>query len=342
MAAARAPGRRPEVSIGDALRIMRALNLPSQLLSELVPMLSLEVEVSAVPGAGVAEPQPPPIVSTATPAGPGTRLAPTPPAGPTPAPLPETPAAAARPTELVTQPPLPYAGAPPRRVAPLSQLVPSPAGRPRRPADLLAPERQRAVLGALCASRRADGEIDVDAVVRRIAAGEAVADIPRRLVLTTRLGVRLLVDIGAGMTPFVRDAERLVDQADQLVGSDALERLSFEGSPLGPRGVGNGPAWHWKPYAELKPMPPGRPVLAVTDLGLGGRTPAPSIALESWRDFAAAVRASGSRLVVLVPYPEGRWPRALRSSVAIVRWDRTTSIRDAIAAAASSAAGGMR
>jgi hypothetical protein len=178
--------------------------------------------------------------------------------------------------------------------------------------------------------------------VDRIAAGEAVADIPRRLVLTTRLGVRVLVDIGAGMTPFVRDAERLVAQADQLVGSDALERLSFEGSPLGPRGVGNGAAWHWKPYAALNPMPRGRPVLALTDLGLGGRTPAPSTAMESWREFAATVRAAGGRLVLLVPYPEGRWPRALRSSMAIVRWDRTTSIRDAIAAAASSAAGGMQ
>jgi hypothetical protein len=343
MAGARAAGRRPEVSIGDALRIMRTLNLPSGLLSELVPMLSLEVEARAVPDVGAAEPRRlPTVASTAATRGPGARPAPGPPPGPAPAPLPETPAAAARPTELVTQPPLPYAGAPPRRVAALSELIPTPAGRPRRPADLLAPERQRAVLSALCSSRRADGEIDVDAVVSRIAAGEAVPDIPRRLVLTTRLGVRLLVDTGAGMTPFLRDAERLVAQAEQLVGSDALERLSFEGSPLGPSGVGDGPAWDWKRYEELKPLPLGRPVLAVTDLGLGGRTPAPSIAVESWREFAATVRTAGSRLVLLVPYPEGRWPAALRSSVAIVRWDRTTSIRDAIAAAASSAAGGAR
>jgi hypothetical protein len=291
---------------------------------------------------GAAEPpRPPSPVRTAAMHGPGARLSAPPPAGPIPAPLPETPAASARPTELVPQPPLPYAGTPPRRVAPLSELLPTPAGQPRRPADLLAPERQRAVLGALCSSRRADGEIDVDAVVGRIAAGEAVPDIPRRLVLTTRLGVRLLVDIGAGMTPFARDAERLVAQAEQLVGSDALERLSFEGSPLGPRGVGNGPAWDWQPYSDLKPLPLGRPVLAVTDLGLGGRTPAPSTAVESWRDLAATVRAAGSRLVLLVPYPQARWPRALRASVAIVRWDRTTSIRDAIAAA-SSAAGGAR
>jgi hypothetical protein len=342
MASARAAGRRPEVSIGDALRIMRALNLPSQLLSELVPMLSLEVEARAAPRVAGTEPQRPPIASTMPTTGTGAHLAPPPAAGPTAAPLPETPAAAARPTELVTQPPLPYAGAPPRRVAPLSKLVPAPAGRPRRPADLLAPERQRAILGALCSSRRADGEIDVDAVVSRIGTGEAIADIPRRLVLTTRLGVRLLVDIGTGMTPFLRDAERLVAQAAQLVGSDALERLSFDGSPLGSSGLGDGPAWDWKPYAELQPMPPGRPVLAVTDLGLGGRTPSPSIAVESWRDFAAIVRAAGSRLVLLVPYSERRWPRALRSSVAIVRWDRTTSIRDAVAAAASSAAGGTR
>ena len=225
---------------------------------------------------------------------------------------------------------------------PLIELVPAPAVRPRPPADLLAPERQRAVLSALCSSRRADGEIDVDTVVSRIAAGEAVPDIPRRLVLTTRLGVRLLVDTGAGMTPFLRDAERIVAQAEQLVGPDGVERLSFDGSPLGPRGVGNGPAWDWTPYGELKPLPLGRPVLAVTDLGLGGRTPAPSLAVESWREFAATVRTGGSRLVLLVPYPEARWPPALRSSVATVRWDRATSIRDAIAAAASSAAGGGR
>ena len=217
-----------------------------------------------------------------------------------------------------------------------------PAGRPRRPADLLAPARQRAVLSTLLSSRRADGEIDVDALVSRIAAGEAVPDIPRRLVLTTRLGVRLLVDTGAGMTPFLRDAERLVAQAEQLVGSDALERLSFEGSPLGPGGLGDGPAWTWKAYTELRPPPPGRPVLVVTDLGLGGRTPAPSIAAQRWLEFAEVVRTAGSRLVLLVPYPEGRWPAALRASVAIVGWDRATSIRDAIDAAGSSAAGGAR
>src|SRR5262245_15605353 len=333
-------GRRPEISLGDAIRVMRTLDLPSELLPELVTMLGLHVEARALAQLGVAEPpRPLATVSTAPGPAPGTRPTPEPPPGPAAAPLPETPASRARPVELVPQPPLPYAGAPPRRVAPLSQLVPAPTGQPRRPAGLLAPERQRAILSALCSSRRADGEIDVDAVVTRIAAGVAVPDIPRRPVLTTRLGVRLLVDTGGGMTPFVRDTERLVAQAEELVGPDGVERLSFDGSPLGPRGVGNGPAWDWKRYTELKPLPPGRPVLAVTDLGLGGRTPAPSIAAESWREFAAVVRTAGGRLVLLVPYPEGRWPLALRSSVSIVRWDRTTSVRDAIAAVASSAAG---
>jgi hypothetical protein len=70
-------------------------------------------------------------------------------------------------------------------------------------------------------------------------------------------------------------------------------------------------------------------VLALTDVGLGGRVAAPRDAVRDWRALARAVTAARSRLVLLVPYPPGRWPAGLPP---VVRWDRATSVREALEA----------
>ena len=129
--------------------------------------------------------------------------------------------------------------------------------------------------------------------------------------------------------------ERLAARIERLVGADGFERLAFDRSPLGELGVGDGPVWTWKRYAEQRPLPAGRPLLAVTDLGLGGHRAARAETARSWLEFADEVAAAGSRLVLLVPYPAARWPAVLRRSVAIVRWDRATSVRAAVEATAA-------
>ena len=70
-------------------------------------------------------------------------------------------------------------------------------------------------------------------------------------------------------------------------------------------------------------------MLALTDLGLGGRSP-PARAARDWAAFAEVVAAAGSRLVLLVPYPRAAGPRARRT---VVHWDRATSVASAEASA---------
>ena len=236
--------KRPELSLGDAVRALRMLRLPPAALPEVAAMLGLDVGPlgSGAEDAPAAAPATRPAARRGAPAAPPrpSRAPEPPPEAP---PLPDVAEETTRRAELIPHPMLAGASDPPRRIRPLHELLTVPDAAPRAPADLLAPGRQRAVLGALASSHRDDGEIDVDALVRRIAAAEAVATIPRRPLLTTRLGVRLLADVGAGMLPFARDVERLAARIERLVGADGFERLAFDRSPLGELGVGDGPVW---------------------------------------------------------------------------------------------------
>ncbi len=318
-------GDRGAVSVGDLIRVVRALDLPRSALPDAAVMLGL---AAPMPARATATTAPPPPISPPGPAATSPRPAVR--RGPAAAPERPLPAMAApRPVELIAHPPLPTASSPPRPARPLAELVPPATGRPLRPAGLFAPRLERAILGAVVASRRPDGEPDLEALVPRIATGEAIASVPRRPVLTTRLGLRLLVDVGTGMLPFRHDVKRVVERIEHLVGEDGVERLDFDGSPLGPRGVGDGPVWDWLPYVAQRPLVPGRPVVVVTDAGLGGRSPSPLAAARQWSAFASLVSAAGSRVVLLVPYPPARRPAGLPP---VVRWDRATSVRDALAA----------
>jgi hypothetical protein len=73
-------------------------------------------------------------------------------------------------------------------------------------------------------------------------------------------------------------------------------------------------------------------VVALTDLGIartGARVPGLA---QHWLELDAELRAAGSSLVVFVPYPESRWPESLSEQLALVRWDRRTSLVDVRAA----------
>jgi hypothetical protein len=325
------PRRRPELSLGDVVRVLRTLRLPPEALPDVAAMLGVATARSPVAKAAgevpAAPTQPARAISTAV-APPRQRRSPGP--APAPTPVPEREEEGTRPAELIVHPTPSSALAPPRRFRPLEELVGPPPEAAPPPEDLLAAALQRAILGALASSERNDGELDVEALVERIAAGESVARLPQRPVLTTRLGVRLLADVGGGMVPFSRDVERLAAQVERIAGADGFERLDFDGTPLGDYGVGRGPMWDWRPYAEQDPLLPGRPVLALTDIGIGGHRARRGETARSWLEFAAGVATAGGRLVLLVPYPRARWPAALQRSIAIAHWDRGMLVRDAL------------
>lgn len=172
------------------------------------------------------------------------------------------------------------------------------------PPPLVPPAVARAFAAAAAATTAEDGPVDVEAVVRLMAGRRAVDRLPRHHVPTLRQGVQLLEDWGDAMMPFYDDLRDLRREMRAVVGRDKAEILRFAGDP---RRAGSGPEAGWKTYA---PPPPMVPVIAVTDLGLGGAIDAVSPAV--WLAFAVQLKARGNPLVILTPNSPGEWPAQLR------------------------------
>lgn len=204
---------------------------------------------------------------------------------------------------------------------PLSELLkPGAAGPP--PQGLFPPRSRRALLRGLSAVRAREGAVEIDACIDAFAAKRALTRIPLQWLETTRGGVQLLLDVGAGMEPYEVDVQRLPLELSRVVGSDRLEIGWFEDCPY--------PAGVYKPGDE-RPTPyrlpiAGTRVVAVTVFGARGPLPASRDIVNGWRRLAAACRRSRLPLVVLTPVPARRLPAALSRRIAVVAWDRTTSV----------------
>jgi hypothetical protein len=139
----------------------------------------------------------------------------------------------------------------------------------------------------------------------------------RRLTLTR--GVQVLVDRGEGMEPFAADQEAFVDLLRRLVGDALVSVQTIYEAP-----DRADPLWPWEP------PPPGTPVLALTDLGLGSRAGLSNVELiAAWRTAAAVLAPRRSTMVGLIPYPRDRWPGELAEVVRFAEWDRPTTAASA-------------
>jgi len=162
-------------------------------------------------------------------------------------------------------------------------------------------------------------DLDVGAAVELVARGLPVAPAPRRHRSSLALGARLMVDIGAGMDPFRRDAEDVVRCARDLAGRSGVQVLQFRQVPTSAAGVGSGPTWTWA--AHRRPAS-GTPVLVITDLGLAGPCVDEDPAGErDWCAFLAGLGRGGCRAVVLTPYLRARVPPALRRLATVLALD---------------------
>jgi hypothetical protein len=195
---------------------------------------------------------------------------------------------------------------------------------PLVPEPLLAPRWARAILSGALSAETPGGPLDVETIIRMIASGQMVRELPRLPWPSLARGVQLLVDRSEAMEPFSFDQDWLVKQIDHVVGSYAIEVVKFRGSPMFK--AGTGPRRTWKPYPELPPPRPGTTIVALTDLGIG-QPPPPAFAVRpaDWLDFADHVRRLGCPLLALVPYASTRWPAELTKAMTIVQWDRRTT-----------------
>ncbi|KYF56316.1 hypothetical protein BE04_08965, partial [Sorangium cellulosum] len=161
------------------------------------------------------------------------------------------------------------------------------------------------------------GGIDPIRLVDRVARKRPLEPVPHLIRQTLGRGVCVIVDRGAGMAPFARDAADVVARVRAVAGNERTEVVRFWHSPMR---AGSSPG-----MVRQAPIPQGgTPVLALSDLGIAPSGTAPRKLADDWLAFGRAVAAAGSALLVLVPYPEERWPRALSRELALIAWDRTT------------------
>ncbi|MCX4763657.1 hypothetical protein OG562_22370 [Streptomyces sp. NBC_01275] len=209
--------------------------------------------------------------------------------------------------------------APREPVEPLARPTSERAPLPHQP--LFVPAWTSAVLRAMISRRVPEGAVDLSSLVDTLAHGRPVGRLPRLPVPTMRYGVQVLVDRGTGMQPFRRDQNHLLERIRAVVGPSLVEVGYFSGAPQ--RGTGPGARWTRTAYA---PPESGRPVLLLSDLGLGGPPDDPQRgAREDWEHFVGLVTRAGCGVVALSPYPPRRWPRWMTSLLPLVSWDRTTT-----------------
>jgi hypothetical protein len=182
--------------------------------------------------------------------------------------------------------------------------------------------RQRGLLSSSLATHIEEGDLDVERIVATVSRGEPLQYLPRLPVPTLRRGVQVLLDVGQGMDPFAEDQRGLVRALDDVLADDRLEVLRFNGCPT--RGVQGESE---SSYRAWRPPPQGMPLLAVTDLGIGGPIlDSERATTAEWLAFAHRVREAGYDIVVFVPYEATRWPRRLQSAMKLIHWSERTTV----------------
>ncbi|MEJ2886063.1 hypothetical protein [Actinomycetospora aeridis] len=199
---------------------------------------------------------------------------------------------------------------------PAERVLARPARGVRAPLPLeplLAPHLAPRLLEGLLAVEGASDAVDAEALVDLVARRAMVTPLPRRRRRSLLHGVQVVVDDAPGTARLRRDVEEVLGTLRRVVGAEAVDVRRIVATPYDER---------TEDYAL---PPPGRPVLALSDLGIAVPPGAPRgpRQLDHWRRFARELHARGSHAVVLVPYPPARWPSATGLPT-LVTWDRVT------------------
>jgi hypothetical protein len=186
---------------------------------------------------------------------------------------------------------------------------------------LFAPRQTRHILSAALATRLLEGEIDEERIVSARARGEPIRVVPRRSIPSVRRGVQVLLDRRDALMPFFADQNHLINTLNAVIGRDRMSVLQFLHRPT--RVLSLGEEMEERAY---EPPASGTPILLVTDLGIGAPPLARDLlSIDDWREFVGRAARARCPVVALVPYSPARWPAALRSTINIVQWDRSTT-----------------
>ncbi len=183
---------------------------------------------------------------------------------------------------------------------------------------LLAPATAPSILRAAVVMPEPRGPLDLDTIVPALARRRLPVRLPRRRRFAIAHDVLVLRDLGEGMDLFSEDAELFVESLRQAAGRDAVRVGGFVGRPaevLAALGLHRGTA-----------------VVVLTDLGLSPLAGPDELGSARWLELAALTRRAGARATLLVPWPESRWPAAIKSRLALATWDRSTGVAQVLRA----------
>jgi hypothetical protein len=174
-------------------------------------------------------------------------------------------------------------------------------------------------LGAAIATQRPGRRPDIERLIRQITRGLPFRELPRLPTPSLSRGVQLLLDRGEAMTPFFDDLAGLTRSFMRLAGAPRCEVFEFLDDPAAASPyVATGGPKGWRPQ-------PGRPVVVVTDFGLGDSlASAPRIARAVWRRFAAHVSRRRCPLIAVVPHAPAEWPAWVERHFTALHWDPHT------------------
>ena len=209
-----------------------------------------------------------------------------------------------------------------RKASPLTSPAPV-RGKSAEPPSLFDPRWNKNILATMLSTLQIDGRLDIVRLVVAIATRTWPTVLPRLARYAPR-GVQVLVDVAEGMAPFAADQRQVLQTLSRLLGADRVTRLEVLGSPLDR--VSSSPDEDWHPYGEAQLPPPGTPVLALTDLGIGRPPVSRRGTTSEWRRFADRLSSRGSPVIALIPYAERRCPPQLKRVMRVVAWDRLTTV----------------
>ena len=144
-------------------------------------------------------------------------------------------------------------------------------------------------------------EIDLPKLIRRLSAGQVLAEIPRQLRHSWCPHAVLLLDHSQEMRPFIADLRQVARHLEGEMSRTGLEVL-----------------WLRDP-ADCPSLPEGVPVFALSAMGQLSRDAARQ---EAWLRLGAQLRFRGHALAALVPCPRQRWHPDLARHWTCAVWDR--------------------
>jgi hypothetical protein len=187
---------------------------------------------------------------------------------------------------------------------------------------LINPKWARAIITKLLSMDAYEGSPDIILMIKIISQNRIIRKIPCKSIPTLRRGVQVLIDIGPGMVPYMRDQESLIEQLYYIVGRDRIEVWGFIGTPLEHAISRNLPN-----LTHYLPPSPGTPILILTDFGIANLPFKPKIAsIDNWKSFIRFANDMKFILLALTPYSSDRWPLALKNWITIIPWDRMTNL----------------